>query len=373
MRRLVPKGQIVSPYAPRSDSAENSHERQIILALVVKRLVSDRKLLFSGVGVALCFFMPLLLPPYPLLMLGYALVFSIACLGLNLLHGNTGLVSFGHAAFFGVGAYTGGFIYSFTPVGSLEVYLLSGVLTSTALSALFGYICVRATRIHFTILTLAFAQMVHSLFISGIIFRPFGGVGEGLFLLGGGGLYIPRFSVVGTELDPPLFDTAFYYVILLLFLACVFVIWRIVNSPFGKALQAIRDNDTRAEFIGIRVRRYRWYAFIISGTFTGLAGGLFGQWSRQVTPEQLHWLFSAQLVLATVLGGTRHFMGPVAGAFGIVALQEIALRFTLYRSLVLGLMLIAAVLRFPEGLAGSASMLIGKMRQSGKLSGRNAS
>ncbi|OGB88380.1 MAG: hypothetical protein A3H39_12980 [candidate division NC10 bacterium RIFCSPLOWO2_02_FULL_66_22] len=360
---------MVSPNAPHSEGSGKSRERQIVLALAAKSLVGDGKLLFTGAGVALCFFMPLLLPPYPLLMLGYALVLSIACLGLNLLFGNTGLVSFGHAAYFGVGAYTGGFIYAFSPISSLEVYLVSGVLAAAAVAAVFGFICVRATRIHFTILTLAFAQMVHSLFISGIIFRPFGGVGKGLFLTGGGGLYIPRFTIAGTELAPHVFDTTFYYVILVAFFGCVVVMWRLVNSPFGKALQAIRENDTRAEFIGIRVRRYRWYAFIISGTFTGLAGGLFGQWSRQVTPEQLHWLFSAQLVLATVLGGTRHFMGPVAGAFGIVALQEIALRFTLYRSLVLGLMLIAAVLRFPEGLAGSASALISKARGVGKRLG----
>jgi branched-chain amino acid transport system permease protein len=340
---------------------------------VAKRLVSDRKLLFSGVGVALCAFMPLLLPPYALLMLGYALVLSIACLGLNLLLGNTGLLSFGHAAYFGVGAYTGGFIYAFSPISSLEVYLVSGVLSAAALSAVFGFICVRATRIHFTILTLAFAQMVHSLFISDIIFRLFGGVGKGLFLLGGGGLYIPRFTIAGSELAPHVFDTAFYYVILGAFLGCVVVMWRLVNSPFGKALRAIRDNETRAEFIGIRVRRFRWYAFIISGIFTGLAGGLFGQWSRQITPEQLHWLFSSQMVLATVLGGTRHFLGPVGGAFAYVALQEIALRFTLYRSLVLGLMLIAAVLRFPEGLAGSTSLLIGEMIRSRKLSRRKSS
>lgn len=339
------------------------------MGLAAKSLVGDRKLLFTGAVVALCFFMPLLLPPYPLLMLGYALVLSIACLGLNLLLGNTGLLSFGHAAYFGVGAYTGGFIYAFSPISSLEVYLVSGVLSAAALSAVFGFLCVRATRIHFTILTLAFAQMVHSLFISGIIYRPFGGVGKGLFLIGGGGLYIPRFTIAGSELAPHAFDTAFYYVILGSFLGCVVVMWRLVNSPFGKALRAIRDNETRAEFIGIRVRRWRWYAFIISGIFTGLAGSLFGQWSRQVTPEQLHWLFSAELVLATVLGGTRHFLGPVGGAFAYVAIQEIALRFTLYRSVVSGVMLIAVVFLFPEGLAGGATILLSKMRWSGKLQG----
>jgi len=323
-------------------------------------------LLFYFAAVAISLSTPVLLPPYYLIVLGYALVFSIACLGLNLLLGNTGLVSFGHAAYFGMGAYTGGFIYAFSPISSLEVYLLSGVLSSTALSALLGFVCVRATKIHFTILTLAFAQMIHSLFISGIIFRPFGGVGKGLFLLGGGGLYIPRFTLGGAELAPHAFNTVFYYIIVIAFFACVVLMWRLVNSPFGKALRAIRDNETRAECIGIRVRRYRWHAFILSGIFTGLAGGLFGQLSRQVTPEQLHWLLSAELVLATVLGGTRHFWGPVVGAFAFVAIQDISLRFTLYRSLVSGVMLIAAVLALPGGLGGGASVVLNAMRKLGK-------
>ncbi len=314
-------------------------------------------------AMALCFFLPLVLPPFSLLLLSYALVFSIACLGLNLLLGNTGLLSFGHAAYFGVGAYTGGFLYAFTPVSSFEVYLISGVLVSASLSAVFGFVCVRATRIHFTILTLALAQTVHSLFISGIIFRPFGGVGKGLFLLGGGGLYIPRFTIAGIEWNPEVFSAAFFVVILIAFFACVFLIWRIVNSPFGKALRAIRESETRAECIGIPVRRYRWYAFILSGTFTGLAGGLSGQLSRQVTPEQIEWLLSAELVLATVLGGTRHFWGPVVGAFAYVAIQDISSRFTQYRSLVAGLMLIAAVLALPGGLASGATVLLDKVRR----------
>lgn len=338
-----------------------------------KSLATRSTLLVYGGAVASFLFMPLILPPYYLIVLGYALVFSIACLGLNLLLGNTGLVSFGHAAYFGLGAYTGGFIYAFSPVHALEVYLVSGLFASTALAAVFGFLCVRATRIHFTILTLAFAEVVHSLFISGIIFRPFGGVGRGLFLLGGGGLYIPRFTIVGTEFAPNEFNAAFYYVILGAFFACAFLMWRIVNSPFGKALRAIRDNETRAEFIGIRVRRYRWYAFILSGIFTGLAGGLFGQLSRQVTPEQLHWLLSAELVLATVLGGTRHFLGPVVGAFAFAAIQDVAVRFTLYRSLVSGVILVAAVLALPGGLAGGATIFLNKMRRLGKHAGHTES
>jgi branched-chain amino acid transport system permease protein len=338
--------------------------------MAAKSLVTYRTVRFYGVVVAVFLCMPLLLNPYYLIVLGYAMVFSIACLGLNLLLGNTGLVSFGHAAYFGLGAFTGAFLYTFADINSLEVYLLSGLLCSVALSAVIGFICVRATRIYFTILTLAFAQMVHSLFISGIIFRPFGGVGKGLFLLGGGGVYIPRLRIIGSELTPDLFNMALYYVILVAFFVCLFLTWRIVNSPFAKALRAIRDNEIRAEFIGIRVRRYRWYAFIISGAFTGLAGGLFGQLSRQVTPEQLHWVFSAQLVLATVLGGTRHFLGPAVGAFAFIVIQDLSLRLTHYRSLVFGVILIVVVLAFPGGLAGGAAIFLNKMKKFGKDPGR---
>ena len=147
---------------------------------------------------------------------------------------------------------------------------------------------------------------------------------------------------------------------------------RIDRSPFGKALRAIRDNETRAEFIGIPVRRYRWYAFIISAIFTGLAGGLYGQMDRQVTPEQLYWLWSAKLVLATVLGGMRQFWGPVLGGFAFVPLQDLALRFVEYRSVVLGVLLIILVFAFPGGIAGGAALLADKMRKLPNRQGRES-
>lgn len=305
--------------------------------------------------------MPLLLSPYHLIELSHALVLAIACLGLNLLFGTTGLLSLGHAAYFGVGAYAGGFLYYFGPVRSLEAYVLSGVISAALLAALIGSLCVRATRIHFTILTLAFAQIVYSLFINGAVFQLFGSLGKGLYFLYEGGLYIPRFTILGIEFTPGAFIPALYYVILAAFGASTWLLWRISRSPFGAALRAIRDNETRAAFVGLPLRRYRWYAFIISGAFVGLAGGLHGQLDRQITPEQLHWLFSAELVLATVLGGTRHFSGPVAGAFAFVVLHDLALRWTEHREAVLGLLLIAVVFAFPGGIAGSAAALLDKV------------
>ncbi len=306
--------------------------------------------------------LPLVAPPYYLLELCYALVLSVACLALNLLLGTAGLLSLGHAAYFGIGAYTGGFLFTFFDLQALEVYLLAGAAAAGAFAALVGALAVGATRLHFAILTLACAQLVHALFVAGYVFRLAGGVGRGLFLLGGGGLYLPRFAILGAVPPPAAFIPALYYVVLVAFAGSVALLWRITRSPFGLALRAGRDNETRARAIGIRVRRCRWYAFVISGAVTGLAGGLYGQLDRQVTPEQLHWVLSAQLVLATVLGGTRRFSGPVAGAFAFVALRDLALRLTLYHRLVLGAALVAVVLACPGGLGETAVAVWGRLR-----------
>jgi branched-chain amino acid transport system permease protein len=305
--------------------------------------------------------MPWVLSPYHLIVLSYALVVAMASLGVNLLLGYTGLLSLGHAAFFGAGAYTGGFIYTFFSLTSVEAYLLFGLVAATALAALTGFLCVQATKIYFTILTLAFAQIIHSLFISGAVFELAGLEGRGLFILGGGGLVIPRFTILGSELPPERFYTALYFLIAFAFALCIGATWVIVNSPFGKALQAIRDDDVRAACIGIRLRTYRWAAFVLSAVIAGLAGGLFGQLDRQITPAQLHWLFSAKLVLAAVLGGHRIFLGPVIGALVLTGLQEFALRYTGYHGLILGLLLITVVLLFPGGLTGGALRCLARL------------
>lgn len=299
---------------------------------------------------------PAVLPPYPLIVVCYALVMSIACLGLNLLLGTTGLLSLGHAAYFGTGAYAGAFLYRFFGVESFEIFLLSGLLSSAALAAVIGFLCVRATKIHFTILTLAFTQLVYSVFINGAIFRLFGPLGWSLYLLGGGSLYIPRLTILGKEFTPGDFIPLFYYVLIVAFFGSIFLLWRIGRSPFGKALSAIRDNETRAAYLGIPVRRYRWYAFILSGTFMGLAGALYGQLNRQITPEQLDWLYSAELVLATVLGGTRDFFGPVVGAFLFIGLDEIAGRWAVGHNMLMGLLLMLVVFAFPRGLTGALAI-----------------
>jgi len=304
--------------------------------------------------------MPALLPPYSLILLCYALVLAIACLGLNLLYGTAGLLSLGHATFFGIGAYAGGFLFHIFDVQSLEAYLLTGVLAAGALAALVGALCVRATRIHFAVLTLAFGMIVHALFWAGIVFKLGGDYGKGMFYIGYGGIVLPRFTILGWEPEPDQFHAVFYYVILTGFAATLAIIWRISRSPFGLALRGIRDNDVRAEFVAIRLARLRWRAFVLSGIIAGFAGCLYAQLDRQVTPEQLHWIFSAKLAVAVILGGTREFLGPVVGAFGLVALQEFSRQLTIHDGLVLGVVLILVVLVLPDGVTGTIARLAGR-------------
>jgi branched-chain amino acid transport system permease protein len=319
-------------------------------------------LLFAGAAGMLLLVMPSVLAAYPLFILSHMLVFSIACLALNVLYGTAGSLSLGHATYFGVAAYTGAFLYRFFGLGSLELYLASGMLSSTAFAAAIGFFCVRTTRIFFAILTLAFSMVVYSLVINGAVFRLFGGVGWGLYLLGGGSMYLPRFTILGMEFAAGELISIFYNVIVAAFITSVLLLWRISCSPFGLALRAIRENETRAAFIGIPVRQYRWYAFVVSGFFMGLAGGLYGQLARQITPDQLHWLFSAQLVLAIVLGGARQFAGPIAGAFAFVGLDEIASRWTVGRHMMFGFLLIVVVLAFPQGIVGGFVALTERMK-----------
>ena len=306
---------------------------------------------------ALAAAVPSLLDPYYVIVLSSALALAIACLGLNLLLGYTGMLSFGHAAYFGLGAYAGAFLFTFGDMRSLEVHVVSGVLASAALASVVGLFCVRATPVVSTVLTLLFAEIVYLLFVNGAVFRPFGELGKGFFFVGEGGLYIPRFTIFGSDIAPDSFYTTLYYVFLAAFLASIALMWRLVHSPFGLALRAIRDNVKRAAFIGIPVRRYQWGAFVLSGAFTGLAGALAGQLDRQVTPHELDWPMSASLVVMTMLGGKRHFWGPVLGAFVVVAIRDIAVRFTSYQGLLFGTMLLIVVLAAPGGLAGAAASL----------------
>ena len=302
--------------------------------------------------------MPSVIVPYQTVLITYGMVFAIAALGFNLLLGYTGLLSFGHSAYFGAGAYAVAFLMRDLNLHSMELLILGSVLGTLVVAAVFGFVCVRYTRIFFGILTLALSQVLWSLAFK--FFWVSGGTdglrvdSKRLSLLGG----LIEFQGAGSYQR---FVYAYYYYVLALFVLATVAMWVIVHSPFGKALQAIRDNETRAQFVGVRVRRYRWIAFMISGAFTGLAGVLWVPLNGLTTPDILYWPFSGEIVFMTVLGGFRTFSGPIVGAMVFNYLKTYAVASTEYWQLLLGLVLLFLVMVLPTGIVGTIARLADKL------------
>ncbi len=300
--------------------------------------------------------LPWVLPVFQTIQVSYGLIFAIAALGFNLLLGYTGLLSFGHSAFFGVGAYMPAFLVKYFGVTSLEAFVVAGVVGALATAALFGLVCVRYTRIFFGILALALSQVLWSLALK-------------LFWVTGGtdGLRVPTPTLLGVAGSAGADKMEFlayryYYYVLAFFVVAVAIMWVIVNSPFGKALQAVRDNETRAEFVGVQVRRYRWVAFVVSGAFTGLAGALWVPLNGLTTPDIVYWTFSGKIVFMAVLGGFRTFTGPIVGAMLFNYLETYAVGHTVYWQLVLGVVLVTLVLAMPAGVVGALARVVPRRR-----------
>jgi branched-chain amino acid transport system permease protein len=317
------------------------------------------RLLALGLGLLALLGLPAVLSAYQMILICYGLVFAIAALGFNLLLGYTGLLSFGHSAYFGVGAYAVALLVKYVDTHSMELFVVAGVASSALVALLFGAVCVRYTRIFFGILTLALSQVLWSLALK-------------LFWVTGGtdGLRVPTPRLLAGLLTPAADKQTYlayryYYYVLFFFVLATAVMWVIVHSPFGKALQAIRDNETRAEFVGIQVRRYRLVAFVVSGAFTGLAGTLWVPLNGLTTPDILYWPFSGRIVFFAVLGGFKTFAGPVVGAVLFNYLETYAVALTTYWQLLLGVVLVTLVLAMPAGLVGTAAALWARGRARG--------
>jgi branched-chain amino acid transport system permease protein len=319
---------------------------------------AGRRLLAAAGPIVLALvILPYVVEPYQTVLFSYGLIFAIAALGFNLLLGYTGLLSFGHSAYFGMGAYAVAFVVKYLGITSMELFLLAGILASALVTALFGFVCVRYTRIYFSILTLALSQVLWSL-----AFKFFWVTG------GTDGLRVPTPTLLGVSIGAGQDKMTFlahryYYYVLAIFLVAVGVMWVIVHSPFGKALQAIRDNEIRAEFVGVQVWHYRWVAFLISGVFTGLAGALWVPLNGLTTPDILHWSFSGEIVFFTVLGGFSTFAGPIVGAVVFNYLKTFAVGYTVYWQMFLGVVLVTLVMALPTGIMGMAARLGQKWRR----------
>ncbi|HVE48779.1 MAG TPA: branched-chain amino acid ABC transporter permease [Casimicrobiaceae bacterium] len=302
------------------------------LALVLIAIVA----LAAFPSIAGAYYVTLVLP---------ALAYSIALLGFNLLFGYAGLLSFGHALFVAIGAYSTAVLTAKLGVKSFELLIVLSGAAAMIVAIPVALLSVRYVRIFFGILTLAFGMLFHS-----FLFKFY-------YITGGDtGLRVLRPSLFGMdfkELDKTSFLIGpFYYYCLALLVALGFLMWRIVHSPFGLQLAATRENARKAEYLGVRVRLFRLIAFVISAFYCAIGGVILAINTGQADPELAYWTHSGELVFMTVLGGFANFFGPVVGSFVFIFLKSELMGITQYWRFLLGFILVVIVVLFPRGLVG---------------------
>jgi len=286
------------------------------------------------------------------------LCWGIAALGLNLLLRHTELVSFGHAAYFGGGAYGSALAAQYAGVEEALLLVLVGVLLATSLAVLIGWLVSGYLDIYFSLLTLAFNQLLFAIVMGS---SEILGSDDGLAVRPQSDLVRP--TLFGMEWSSRQFEVLSYYVLIVALLVMLFVTWRLVQSPFGRALDAIGQDRTRARFIGIPVKRYVWSTIVISGVYGGLAGGLYSISLLHVRPNgTLFVLRSGEILFMAILGGFQTLLGPIIG--GIVLTYMLTeLRFaTEYWEFLTGFMLFLVVFLLPNGIIGSLPAIIGGIK-----------
>jgi len=263
------------------------------------------------------------------------MVYALAASSLNLILGYGGMVSFGHAAYFGLGAYTVAILMR-EGLTSAWVIWVAAVGLSALLALLIGVISLRTRGVYFIMITLAFAQMIYYLVVS---FKQYGGE-DGLRARR------PEFGLF--ELN----DTTLYYLTLGVLLAALYLMHRLVHSRFGRVLQAIRENESRALALGYPVFRFQLVAFVLAGATAGLAGVLMAHYTQYVSPSLLAWQQSGHLMMMVILGGVGQFWGGVLGAAVLSLVEEVLQDLTIHWQLGVGVILLLIVLFAPQGLAG---------------------
>ena len=293
-------------------------------------------------------FVPWLGSRYDIFLATQIAISGLFAVSLNLLLGTTGLVSFGHVAYFGIGAYVCGILMK-TYEMPFSIALLAAALGAAFASLVFGFFCVRLTRIYFAMLSLAFSQIIWAIAYK---WNDVTGGDQGL-------PDVPYPDLDWMNSIPLLGDLRiagqFYVLTLVVVGLSLAAMRRIIHSPFGRMLTTIRENAERASAIGVDVRRYELAAFVVAGGFAGIAGALFGIFSRGVFSDYVFWPKSAEVMIMTILGGIDHFWGPVVGAATLVLLNQETTSYTEYWSFVLGTILLVLLFVFPGGIVGGLS------------------
>lgn len=281
-------------------------------------------------------------------------IYALAALGLNFILGYGGLVSFGHAAFLGIGAYVMGIssfhwfeettLFGVMPVNQALIIWALAMLIAALFALIIGLISLRTRGVYFIMITLAFAQM---LFFLAVSLEPYGG-DDGLSLWWG------RNVLGGLELDNRF---TFFYVCYTLFLISTLFFWRLIHSRFGQVVRGCMQNETRMRALGYNPLPYQLAAFCLAGAVAGLAGALLANLTEFVAPSMMHWSRSGEFLVIVILGGMGSLIGPILGSAAFFLLEEALSSYTEYWHLFLGLILIVVVLFARRGLAG---LLVGK-------------
>jgi len=297
---------------------------------------SKKKIIMIAAAVLLAIFLPYL-APYTALA-SEILVFAIFAMAYDLMLGYAGMLSFGHAMFFGLGAYTTGLIIT-RLYPSVLVGLFAAALVGALVAYPIGFLSIRRRGIYFTMVTLAFSQLFYFIAFK---WASLTGGDDGL-------QNVPRPFLGPLRLQS---EITLYYFILFFVILSMVILLRVVNSPFGKTLQALRENKDRALSIGYNIDRFKLVTFIISGFFSGLAGGLYALLLNFVPLSSLYWTTSGDVVVMTVVGGMGTLFGPVIGAAGTILLRDILSNFTESWNTVMGLLFMGSVLGFQGGIMG---------------------
>jgi len=279
---------------------------------------------------------PFVISEFYLAILGEALIMSLLALSFNLLFGYMGQLSFGQAAFYGLSGYTVAMLITKTHF-NFWLSLLAGILMASILGLVIGYFCVRLRGIYFSILTLAFGQLIFFVIYK---WHDFTGGDDGIQ-----GVFPPNLLKS---------SISYYFFILAVFVFSAFLLWRIVNSPFGYTLKSMRDNSERTEFLGINIARYQLMAFVIAAAYAGLAGVLWAPFYRSMAPSSLFWIKSGEPVMAAILGGPSLFFGPILGMFIMTFFHAWVLGFTVFWPVVMGALILIIIFFLPGGILGFA-------------------